>query len=77
MGGGRWKRLHGWIYAALALAFAHAVLVGSDFALRPTLRDVEGDAGCLVGFSIATATWLTLFLLRARKRRLRLEGARG
>lgn len=69
MGGRRWKRLHRLVYLALPLALAHAVLVGSDFALRPSLREVEGDAGCLVGFSIATAAWLVLFVLRARRRR--------
>jgi sulfoxide reductase heme-binding subunit YedZ len=69
MGGRRWKRLHRLVYLALPLVFAHAVLVGSDFALRPALREVEGDAGCLVGFGIATTIWLTMFVMRARARR--------
>jgi sulfoxide reductase heme-binding subunit YedZ len=68
MGGRRWKALHRWARAGVAVVLVHAVVVGSDFGLRPFLRGVEGDMGCLVGFSVAAAAWLTLFVIRARRR---------
>jgi methionine sulfoxide reductase heme-binding subunit len=68
MGFERWKRLHRLVYAAIPLGFVHAVVVGSDFGLRPALRGVEGDAGCLVGFAIATAAWASLVFARRRAR---------
>lgn len=69
MGGRPWKRLHRWIYPATAVVFVHALLLGSDFGLRPYWRGVEGDGGCLAAFSAATAAWIVLFVLRARRRR--------
>lgn len=68
MGGRKWKRLHRTVYVLLAVALVHALLNGADFGIgRPP--DIRGprDTGALIGFLIATATWLGLFVLRRWK----------
>jgi DMSO/TMAO reductase YedYZ heme-binding membrane subunit len=43
--GARWKRMHRLVYAGLPVALVHALLLGSDFGVRPAMRGVAGDAG--------------------------------
>ncbi len=65
LGGRRWKQWHRTTYALLAMVLFHAILNGADFGCNHA-PDVRGpmDAGALVGFAIAAAAWLILFLLR-------------
>jgi sulfoxide reductase heme-binding subunit YedZ len=67
MGGRRWKWWHRTIYLLLPLVLLHALCNGADFGLNraPDVRGVP-DAGALVGFAVAGAVWLILFVLRRR-----------
>jgi len=65
----RWKKLHRTIYILLPLTIIHSVFVGSDFGVNHA-PDVstEPDMGALIGFSVVSAAWLILFVLRLKKK---------
>jgi DMSO/TMAO reductase YedYZ heme-binding membrane subunit len=71
MGPHIWKKWHRTVYLLLPLTLVHAIFLGADFGVNRGL-DVksEPDAGALIGMSILSACWLTLFLLRMKEIRI-------
>ena len=65
MGPKQWKKWHRTVYLLLPITLIHAIFLGADFGVNrgPDVKS-EPDAGALIGMSILSACWLTLFLLR-------------
>ena len=71
LGSKRWKKWHRTVYILLPLTLMHAIFVGADFGVNrgPDVKS-EPDTGALIGMSILSACWLTLFLMRKYRFRI-------